>query len=83
MKTMFSALAITALLAGTAIADDDRLYPTTMKELEQQQAEEREEFRKWKPFNDMLLLEADRLERINAKKAEEAARKKKSWLNWW
>jgi len=84
MKSIVAALAMVALLPGSAIADDDRPYPTTMKELEQQQAEDREEFRHYEPqmkkFHE--AMEND-LERLRAKKAEEAARKKKSWLNWW
>ena len=84
MKSIMAVLALLALLAGTAIADDDRPYPTTMKELEQQQAEDREEFRYYEPqMKKVREAIKNDLERIEVKKAEEAARKKKSWLNWW
>lgn len=80
MKSIITALAMVVLLAGSTIADDDRPYPTTMKELEQQQAEDREEFRRYEPQMKKLHESIENeLEKIRAKKAEEAARKKKSW----
>jgi len=82
MKRIVMCVAMVGLLAGPAWAweGDDRPYPRTMEEMKQQQAEDREEFRYYEPQTKKLNEALDKaLEEIEAKNAEKAAKKKKSW----